>query len=71
MILIILIGSLLSRVTPLIEKELPIDPARDLVGVSMPAAPTWQRVFFEYEADALILGALIFVTALYIIGYWL
>lgn len=52
LILIILIGSLLSRVTPLIEKELPIDPARDLVGVSMPAAPTWQRVFFEYEADA-------------------
>jgi len=68
LILIILIGSLLSRVTPLIEKELPIDPARDLVGVTMPAAPTWQRVFFEYEADALILGALIFVTALYIRG---
>ncbi|MFM7542297.1 MAG: cytochrome c oxidase assembly protein [Actinomycetales bacterium] len=68
LLLTILIGSILSRVTPLVVKDLPIDPARDLVGVTMPAAPTWQRLFFEYEADALILGALIFVTALYIRG---
>jgi putative copper resistance protein D len=68
LILTILIGSVLSRLTPLVEKDLPIDPARDLVGVAMPAAPTWQRLFFEYEADALILGVLIFVTALYIRG---
>lgn len=68
LILTILIGSVLSRLTPLVVKDLPIDPARGLVGVTMPAAPTWQRLFFEYEADALILGALIFVTALYIRG---
>jgi len=68
LILTILIGSVLSRLTPLVVKDLPIDPARDLVGVAMPAAPTWQRLFFEYEADALILGILIFVTALYIRG---
>ncbi|MGA1158373.1 MAG: cytochrome c oxidase assembly protein [Candidatus Nanopelagicaceae bacterium] len=68
LVITMIIGSLLSRVTPLIDAELPVDPARDLVGVTMPAAPTWQRLFFEYEADALILGALIFVTALYIRG---
>lgn len=34
----------------------------------MPAEPTLMRVFFEYEADGLILGALIFLTALYIRG---
>jgi len=68
LILTILIGSVLSRLTPLVVKDLPTDPARGLVGVTMPAAPTWQRLFFEYEADALILGALIFVTALYIRG---
>ncbi|MEY3331389.1 MAG: hypothetical protein RL202_655 [Actinomycetota bacterium] len=68
LVITMIIGSLLSRVTPLIDAELPVDPARDLVGVTMPAAPTWQRLFFEYEADALILGALIFVTALYIKG---
>lgn len=68
LVISIIIGSLLSRVTPLIDAVLPVDPARDLVGVTMPAAPTWQRLLFEYEADALILGALIFVTALYIRG---
>jgi putative copper resistance protein D len=64
----IVIGAMLSRITPPVEGSLPIDPARELVGVTMPAPPTWQRLFFEYEADALILGLLVFVTALYIRG---
>jgi putative copper resistance protein D len=64
----IVIGAMLSRITPTLEASLPIDPARELVGVTMPATPTWQRLFFEYEADALILGLLVFVTALYIRG---
>ena len=34
----------------------------------MPSEPTLSRVFFEYEANGLALGALIFVTALYIRG---
>ena len=62
------VGSILSRFTPALENEAEFDRVRELVGITMPAEPSWQRLFFEYEADALILGALIFVTALYIRG---
>jgi cytochrome c oxidase assembly factor CtaG/putative copper export protein len=62
------VGSLLSRFTPIVESEFEYDRVRELVGVAMPAEPTWQRLFFEYEADALMLGALVFATALYIRG---
>ncbi|MEY3108363.1 MAG: hypothetical protein RL730_714, partial [Actinomycetota bacterium] len=34
LVITMIIGSLLSRVTPLIDAELPVDPARDLVGVT-------------------------------------
>jgi len=66
--LIIGIGAILSRFTPIVESELGYDPVRELVGVAMPAEPNWQRLFFEYEADALMLGILVFATALYIKG---
>ena len=62
------IGSILSRFTPVVESEYEYDRVRELVGVAMPAEPTWQKLFFEYEADALMLGALVFATALYIRG---
>lgn len=67
-LIVLSIGSLLSRFTPIVDSELPYDRVRDLVGISMPSAPTLSRLFFEYEADGLILGALIFATALYIRG---
>jgi cytochrome c oxidase assembly factor CtaG len=66
--LIIGIGATLSRFTPIVESELGYDRVRELVGVAMPAEPNWQRLFFEYEADALMLGILVFATALYIKG---
>ena len=66
--LIIGIGAILSRFTPIVESELGYDPVRELVGVAMPAEPNWQRLIFEYEADALMLGILVFATALYIRG---
>ena len=66
--LIIGIGAILSRFTPIVESELGYDPVRELVGVAMPAEPNWQRLIFEYEADALMLGILVFATALYIKG---
>ena len=66
--LIIGIGAILSRFTPIVESELGYDPIRELVGVAMPAQPNWQRLIFEYEADALMLGILVFATALYIKG---
>lgn len=65
---VIAIGSLLSRFTPIVEGELPYDRVRDLVGISMPAEPNLTRLLFEYEADGLVLGALVFATALYIRG---
>jgi len=65
---VISIGALLSRFTPIVESEYKYDRVRDLVGIPMPAEPTLWRVFFEYEADALMLGTLVFATALYIRG---
>ncbi len=62
------IGSILSRFTPVVESDYEYDRVREIVGVAMPAEPTWQKLFFEYEADALMLGALVFATALYIRG---
>lgn len=62
------VGSILSRFTPIVESEFEYDRVREIVGVAMPAEPTWQRLFFEYEADALMLGLLVFLTALYIRG---
>ncbi|MFM8752387.1 MAG: cytochrome c oxidase assembly protein [Actinomycetota bacterium] len=68
LILIMSIGAILNRFTPIEEVSSAFDKSRDLVGISMPEAPTLSRVLFEYEANGLILGILIFVTALYIRG---
>jgi putative copper resistance protein D len=68
LVVVITIGAMLSRFTPEPSSQLPYDRARELVGITMPAEPTLMRVFFEYEADGLILGTLIFLTALYIRG---
>ncbi|MGA1116963.1 MAG: cytochrome c oxidase assembly protein [Candidatus Nanopelagicaceae bacterium] len=68
LVLVMTIGSLLSRFTPIAESEFEYDRVREIVGVAMPAEPTWQRLFFEYEADALMLGVLVYATALYIRG---
>ena len=68
MSLILGIGSVLNRFTP--EETAPaiFDRVRELTGISMPQPPTLSRVFFEYEANGLILGLLVFATALYIRG---
>ena len=68
LLVVVSIGSLLSRFTPIVESEFEYDRVREIVGVAMPAEPNLQRLFFEYEADALMLGALVFATALYIRG---
>ena len=62
------IGALLNRFTPEESGAIAFDKVRELVGISMPEAPTLSRVLFEYEANGLILGLLIFATALYIRG---
>ncbi len=66
--LIMGIGAVLNRFTPEETGATEFDKVRELVGISMPEAPTLSRVFFEYEANGLILGLLIFATALYIRG---
>lgn len=68
LLVIMSIGAVLNRFTPEEQVTSTFDKTRELVGISMPDAPTLSRVFFEYEANGLILGLLIFVTALYIRG---
>ena len=68
LLVIMSIGAVLNRFTPEEQVISTFDKTRELVGISMPDAPTLSRVFFEYEANGLILGLLIFVTALYIRG---
>ena len=62
------IGAVLNRFTPEETTPTTFDRVRELTGISMPPEPTLSRVFFEYEANGLILGLLVFVTALYIRG---
>ena len=68
LILIMSIGAVLNRFTPVEDAPGSFDKVRELVGISLPPEPTVSRVFFEYEANGLILGILIFATALYIRG---
>jgi putative copper resistance protein D len=68
MALILGIGALLNRFTPEESTPVEFDKVRELVGIAMPEAPTLGRVFFEYEANGLMLGLLVFATALYIRG---
>ncbi|MSO43093.1 MAG: hypothetical protein EXQ76_02515 [Candidatus Planktophila sp.] len=44
------------------------DPSIAVSGISTPPAPTWSRIFFSYEPDALMIGALITAVALYVKG---
>ena len=42
--------------------------ALSIVGVSTPPAPTWSRIFLSYEPNALMIGILILMVALYVKG---
>ena len=42
--------------------------ALSIVGVSTPAAPTWSRVLLGYEPNALMIGILVLMVALYVKG---
>lgn len=68
LLLIMSIGSTLNRFVPIDNEFLPADRATQIIGVPMPAAPTLSRISLAYEADGLILGLLILLTALYIKG---
>jgi len=64
-----LVGSWLSRTKPPIRGDIPSPEdlrALGLTGLRFPDEPNLWRLVISYEADGLMLGALIFVTALYI-----
>ena len=44
------------------------DPALSIVGITTPPKPSWSRIFLSYEPNALILGLLITMVALYVKG---
>jgi len=66
-----LVGSWLSRTEPPLRgDQIAADDLRALAitGVRFPEEPTLWRLSIAYEADGIILGALILATALYIAG---
>jgi len=44
------------------------DPGLAIAGISTPPEPTWSRILFSYEPDALMIGILVTAVALYIKG---
>ena len=63
------VGVWLSQTQPPeLDKPFVSDPALALTGVPMASTPTFSKILLAYEADGLILGGLILVTALYIRG---
>jgi putative copper resistance protein D len=44
------------------------DPGLSVVGIATPPKPTWSRVFLSYEPNALIIGILVVMVALYVKG---
>ena len=44
------------------------DPGLLIAGIATPPNPTWSRIFFSYEPDALMIGILVMMVALYVKG---
>ena len=57
-----------SNQAPIRPGRVKFDPALAVAGISTPPAPTWARVFWSYEPDALMIGILITAVALYVKG---
>jgi len=69
MIVTVALGSWLSNTgSPDRPGEYVFDPALSIVGISTPPEPTWSRIFFSYEPNALIIGILVLMVALYVKG---
>jgi putative copper resistance protein D len=69
MIVTVALGSWLSNTgSPDRPGEYVFDPALSVVGISTPPEPTWSRIFLSYEPNALIIGILVLMVALYIKG---
>ena len=68
MSLVLVLGSWLSNTTPPSGKEIPYSPALAIVGYATPGTPNLSRLLMLYNADALIIGILITLVALYVKG---
>jgi putative copper resistance protein D len=68
MSLVLVLGSWLSNTTPPLGKEIPYSSALAIVGYATPGSPNLSRLLMLYNADALIIGILITLVALYIKG---
>lgn len=44
------------------------DPGLSVVGIATPPKPTWSGIFLSYEPDALMIGILVMMVALYVKG---
>ena len=62
MILTVAMGAWLS------SNQAPERPTNAISEISTPPPPTWSRIFFSYEPDALMIGLLITAVALYVKG---
>ena len=63
---VVFLGSWLSQLAPPEQEGVEFSPATSIVGFATPAAPTISRILLAYQPDALILGILIFLVALYV-----
>ncbi len=69
MVVTVAMGAWLSSNQAPLRPERPkFDPALAVAGIASPPAPTWSRIFFSYEPDALMIGILVTAVALYIKG---
>jgi len=69
MVATVAMGAWLSSNEPPLRPTVPeFDPAVAVSGISTPPPPTWNRILFSYEPDALMIGILITAVALYIKG---
>ena len=65
---VVALGSWLSGTRPPVVEEQPFTAALSIVGYPTPEAPNLMRILTLYNPDALIIGVLITIVALYIKG---
>jgi putative copper resistance protein D len=69
MVVTVAMGAWLSNTSspdrPGVQK---FDPGLSIVGIATPPNPTWSRILLSYEPDALMIGILVMMVALYIKG---
>ena len=69
MVVTVAMGAWLSSTSSPDRPGIPeFDPGLSIVGIATPLKPTWSRIFLSYEPDALMIGILVIMVALYVKG---